>query len=1167
MPTAFALKQLQEDLQRHNHTVTHTLAGASESDLFTKVHRGRHERNVPSSWGARRDLYWWDQHNWHIDGDADCRVFLETAKEIVQMLQCKPLIDWGQLLPGSMRDTLGSESALHLADCWALILHHLTWTGQLPYQSKIEYLVGESGQDEEFCFTSRLPVDVVQASTDALTLFIEAVEAAEKNAERKPEADAAPSTPLPGDRPAGLTPPTDGQSNQVTTTRPEQHQQPIIRKKEDAGDEMYYLKLWTRESRFSEETLSTSSYTTVDEDEDYFYKVASETIAARLVRLFTKAYGDRLSTDEGRNRFELRFSCHAAGTLDGDDLFLIEERLNAIKDRVAEHHWEWREEQGLCITSDHILLSGAHLLDMKPPLDDSRSLDLDRLHDQAERWEERLTKADRQCPHTPSGESREEALEREPRNEQTSLAGTTEPAGEEPQRHRAASSDASMASADGAGETHLGMTREQFAKYHEQIASFTPEHEGCPKCGSRSMCPHKCGGALHGFLGEVQIYHAALADIASGNPERQQWCHLAPRAETSAQLVKALGGVVCKGIAHLRRDLEGLGKLLLHLPSDADRIRKEQEIRHALDTLHWTIDDPVKAQPSLGVLLQARGELLALPAWPFKPEPHNRKWLREARQVRDLLIKYDARPRFRAMTAQWIKEQRRRWLARGRSSCLTAGEGLPRSYAFLAALHDWVLPLTPEPILGRLVSRPLFTYVADIGEYKKLFESGKLEGKPEPDYLLTFDPEVLGDAYEDFVVCAIHSVERDLAAWRSELGTVSKERWPRVPGDATHAPKTEKPIGASLPQSERERHSEQTSLIGFTESTEAAPVVLRRLAVALRNWAEANKGNRASRILINEVRDSPLRMKSDEGVVPCDDDQAGLRKELSHIHELRRKAAEAAVEAYPLLSWCATNLSCPAGAIPKFVEAVFQMKQQRDAERDHCARLEGHFNQYRSSSARRFDDAGAPIEDVPTVIAMKVAGHIEKWASEVVAEASGGTQSQESVRCRPNRCVRIPLPARECYGELCCEERRTFCLRILGARRGQQGRPPELGRVLLTRQPYKILEAGIQAALEDYRRTKKETAGPHGIAISVSECEPPPNHKFEVEWTQDDLAAILHDGNRYAGLRTEQRKAIKKAVSALRTLVVFSDGQKLLTNADNAPGRRRRMTITLRFGH
>ena len=162
--------------------------------------------------------------------------------------------------------------------------------------------------------------------------------------------------------------------------------------------------------------------------------------------------------------------------------------------------------------------------------------------------------------------------------------------------------------------------------------------------------------------------------------------------------------------------------------------------------------------------------------------------------------------------------------------------------------------------------------------------------------------------------------------------------------------------------------------------------------------------------------------------------------------------------------------------------------------------------------------------------------------------------------------VKIPMPASECYGELCSGGRQTLYLRIMGARPGEPGKRPELARIPLTHQPYRILEAGIQAAMENHRRTVKETARLSGIS-PASECDPPLNHKFDVEWTQDDLAGILYDGSRYAEMDQGQKGAIKKAASTLRTLVVFSDEQKLLTNADKAPGGRRRMTIPLRFNH
>ena len=143
----------------------------------------------------------------------------------------------------------------------------------------------------------------------------------------------------------------------------------------------------------------------------------------------------------------------------------------------------------------------------------------------------------------------------------------------------------------------------------------------------------------------------------------------------------------------------------------------------------------------------------------------------------------------------------------------------------------------------------------------------------------------------------------------------------------------------------------------------------------MRDWAEANKGNRASHIL------GELAV----GDASSEDAPAELRDITSHIHELRRKAAEGAVDAYPLLAWCATNLSCPAGPVSRFVETALLMKQHRDAGVDYWAtRFDGQFSRYRNHPGpRSFDDAGVPVKDVPTAVAMEVADHIEKWASEV----------------------------------------------------------------------------------------------------------------------------------------------------------------------------------------
>ena len=78
-------------------------------------------------------------------------------------------------MPGTVREIIGRRTDLFLPDYWLLVVHHLGWTDQLPYECETHWRQGRSFSDDGFHFTSRLPVNIVQASIDALTVLIDAI--------------------------------------------------------------------------------------------------------------------------------------------------------------------------------------------------------------------------------------------------------------------------------------------------------------------------------------------------------------------------------------------------------------------------------------------------------------------------------------------------------------------------------------------------------------------------------------------------------------------------------------------------------------------------------------------------------------------------------------------------------------------------------------------------------------------------------------------------------------------------------------------------------------------------------------------------------------------------------------------------------------------------------
>ncbi|MEW4530625.1 hypothetical protein [Maioricimonas sp. JC845] len=169
------LKFERTELELLNRTVTHCLCLASDRDLLPDEPRGQHSRRVPSTCGARRDAFFWDSWDWKLRGEDDLRRFFEIAERIGGCLQDLAETEAADLLPGSVDEIVGRRTRLNLPDYWLFVVHHLGWTEQLPYECRTDWMRGSSFTDQPFSMTSLLPVNVVQASIDALTVLIDAV--------------------------------------------------------------------------------------------------------------------------------------------------------------------------------------------------------------------------------------------------------------------------------------------------------------------------------------------------------------------------------------------------------------------------------------------------------------------------------------------------------------------------------------------------------------------------------------------------------------------------------------------------------------------------------------------------------------------------------------------------------------------------------------------------------------------------------------------------------------------------------------------------------------------------------------------------------------------------------------------------------------------------------
>ncbi|MFQ5734293.1 MAG: hypothetical protein ACE5KM_20335 [Planctomycetaceae bacterium] len=168
------LKSARDELALLNRTVTHALSLASERRLLTTTPYSQHMRRAPSTWGYRCDAFFWDAWDRSIRGEDDMHRFFAIAQRIGGHLSGLEETPAANLLPGGVVEINGSCSDLFRPDYWLFVVHHLGRTGQLPYECQLDWSCGSSFNDEPFAVVSRLTVNIVQASIDALTVLIDA---------------------------------------------------------------------------------------------------------------------------------------------------------------------------------------------------------------------------------------------------------------------------------------------------------------------------------------------------------------------------------------------------------------------------------------------------------------------------------------------------------------------------------------------------------------------------------------------------------------------------------------------------------------------------------------------------------------------------------------------------------------------------------------------------------------------------------------------------------------------------------------------------------------------------------------------------------------------------------------------------------------------------------
>ena len=170
---ARAIPEVRRAFAQLRPTVQHTLRMTSTPGLHGQPWKHGQARIVPSVRGSRRDEYRWDKDAGTRHDAVALRAAAAAAAAAAGVLVHHPLAGWADVLPGTMTDVMGTRSDPHLADYWVLVLHHLVWTGRLPYPVHAQWTQGGVAEPGPYHFVRELPTDLAEASREALILLDE----------------------------------------------------------------------------------------------------------------------------------------------------------------------------------------------------------------------------------------------------------------------------------------------------------------------------------------------------------------------------------------------------------------------------------------------------------------------------------------------------------------------------------------------------------------------------------------------------------------------------------------------------------------------------------------------------------------------------------------------------------------------------------------------------------------------------------------------------------------------------------------------------------------------------------------------------------------------------------------------------------------------------------
>ncbi|RIK81903.1 MAG: hypothetical protein DCC68_07560 [Planctomycetota bacterium] len=168
---------------------------------------------------------------------------------------------------------------------------------------------------------------------------------------------------------------------------------PTAEQSEAVDNTLFYLSVFVEEGVYNHDPILNGecpedpTFLPISSNRDYFFAAEGNELADRLIALFNHDVKPKVETG-GESITRVTFAATPAHERNDHERFLIDEDIEEAQEVVARQHHSWRVKQGLRIV-DGKIVAGHEWASKRPPLASNLIL-VSTLHDQAQRWVERL---------------------------------------------------------------------------------------------------------------------------------------------------------------------------------------------------------------------------------------------------------------------------------------------------------------------------------------------------------------------------------------------------------------------------------------------------------------------------------------------------------------------------------------------------------------------------------------------------------------------------------------------------------------------------------------------------------------------------------------------------------------------------------------------------------